>query len=140
MEITLVESVLLYCSKTPHFYMRIDFMKSLFHRKVCSSKLKITILVFIGNSIHNWKKSFLKHPLTHLLTYFCNLRFSWPSLSETLVTVRKWVHLLHLQKIQIPCSPSMMHYPETSGNRPRRFLAGFRIFLLIKKNFEKKSY
>ena len=34
----------------------------------------------------------------------------------------------------------MMDFPEISGNRPQRFLAGFRIFLLIKKNLEKKLY
>ena len=37
----------------------------------------------------------------------------------------------------------MMDYPETSGNRPRRFLAGFRIFLLIDfflKNHTNKKF
>ena len=34
----------------------------------------------------------------------------------------------------------MMDYSEISGNRPWRFLAGFRIFFINKENFEKKKY
>jgi hypothetical protein len=28
--------------------------------------------------------------------------------------------------LHVPCGPSMMDYPETSGNQPQRFLAGLR--------------
>ena len=34
--------------------------------------------------------------------------------------------------LSIPCGPSMMDYPETSGNLCGRFPAGYRIFLLMK--------